>query len=278
MNMIFAGTGSAFTMLNNQTNVLIQRSNKFLLIDAGGDIRFSLQRLNMTYSDIDSIYITHLHNDHVGGLEWFAFCSYFSPNMTEKIELIGNNELLRELWIHSLRGGLKSIQGKKMALEDYFDVLMVRKNGKFIWEDIEFRIVQTVHVMDEYSIVPSFGLMFRDPDSNLLIYYTGDTQFNPNQIMDFYKEADVIIQDCETAPYRTGVHAHFDELKDLPLPIKQKMILQHYNDNAISDSEFWEQQIHANEFMRLAKRGDIMQLSAVIEGDNPILWIQEKKS
>ena len=72
---------------------------------------------------------------------------------------IGNNELNRELWNNSLKGGLKSIQGKRTTLNDYFDVQMIKKNGKFVWEDIEFHIVQSVHIMDEYAIVPTFGLM-----------------------------------------------------------------------------------------------------------------------
>ena len=42
MRIGFAGTGSAFTMKNYQTNTLIEQNGKYLLIDAGMDIRFSL--------------------------------------------------------------------------------------------------------------------------------------------------------------------------------------------------------------------------------------------
>lgn len=239
MKITFLGTGSAFTMKNNQTNLLVTQNGKNLLIDAGGDVRFSLAKINLSYKDIDSIYITHQHTDHCGGIEGIAFCSYFDKSLTEKIGLIGNSELIRELWDSSLKGGLKSIQGKKTTLSDYFDIQMVKKNGKFNWEDMEFHIVQSVHIMDEYSIVPSFGLMFKDPKSNKKIYYPGDTQFCPNQIRDFYKEADLIIHDCETAKFHSGVHAHFEDLITLPKEFKEKMMLVHYQDNVLTDSKEW---------------------------------------
>ena len=165
-------------------------------------------------------------------MEYLAFCTYFTPNC-EKITLIGNSDLIREAWNTSLKGGLKSIQGKKTVLDDYFDTQMIKKNGKFFWEDIEFHIVQSVHIMDEYSIVPSFGLMMIDPDTKKKIYYTGDTQFCPNQISSFYDQADLIIHDCETTPYKSGVHANYLDLVTLPEATKKKMMLQHYQDNII---------------------------------------------
>jgi ribonuclease BN (tRNA processing enzyme) len=103
-------------MNNRQTNTIIEQNGKNFLIDAGGDIRFSLAACGLSYKDIDSAYFTHLHADHVGGVEYLAFCSYFDPTMDEKISFIGNSELVREGWNNSLKGGLKSIQGKKLFI------------------------------------------------------------------------------------------------------------------------------------------------------------------
>ena len=246
MKIIFLGTGSAFTLNNNQTNFLIEQNGKYLLIDAGTDIRFSLVEKALSYKDIDATYISHLHADHAGGIEYLAFCSYFDPKK-EKITLYGNGELLRRGWNDSWRGGLESIQGKCMTLQDYFDISMVRPNGMFIWEGIEFHIVQAIHIMNKYALVPSYGLMAVHKGKK--IFLTTDTQFCPSALLDFYKEADLIIQDCETTPYSSGVHANFTDLATLSSEIKKKMLLVHYQDNVIEKGSEWKKKAEEAGFM-----------------------------
>lgn len=205
----------------------------------------------MTYKDIDAVYISHLHADHAGGIEYLGFCSFFDPNK-DKIQLIGQRDVIRDGWKHTWSGGMRSYQGKVLNLDDFFDVQMLPQNGKFYWEELEFQIVQSVHIMDGYAIVPSYGLMMTTrSNSGYLgkrVYFTTDTQFNPNQIMDFYKQADIIIQDCETYPFKSGVHAHFNELCTLPDEIKKKMILVHYADNILdSAGNIWSAQVEKAE-------------------------------
>ena len=274
MKFKFTGVGSAFTHNNYQTNCLIEKNGQYLLIDAGSDIRFALKDLELSYKDIESVYVTHLHGDHVGGLEYLAFCSYFDPSVEDKPCLIGNNRLIRELWSSTLKGGLKSIQGKKTSLDDFFDVQMVSRNGKFIWQDIVFQTVQSVHIMDEYSIVPSFGLMITDPETELVVYYTGDTQFNPNQIMDFYNQADIVFQDCETYPFKSGVHANYSELVTLPDEVKAKMILMHMNDNIFDGKDVsteWQNKAQDDGFWSFAMSGydyDLSKMAKIVGGED----------
>ena len=260
MKLIPIGTGSAFTMENFQTNLLVEQNGKRLLIDAGGDVRFALKDLGLAYQDIDALYLTHLHADHLGGVEYLAFTSYFDPSKGPKsIELFGHQRILEDAWNASLRGGLRSIQGKVINLPDYFNIHPLSDNGSFFWQKIQFDIVQSVHIMDGYSIVPSYGLMIHS--SNKKIYYTSDAQFNPNQIKDFYNQADLIIQDCETAPFQSGVHAHYDELKTLAPETKKKMILTHYQDNIITDGIAWSQErAKADGFKGFAEKGKEIKL------------------
>lgn len=227
--LTFAGAGAAFTIDNYQSNMVITSpSGKHLLVDCGSDIRHSLRvSMGLSATDIDAVYISHLHADHIGGLEWLAFSTFFNP-VAKKPSMFINRKLAQELWENSLRGGLGSIEGTITDLNTYFDVVECPKNGTFSWEGTEFRLVQVVHYMDGYNIVPSYGLQFEVDGKQYFI--TTDTQFNPNQIKKFYDDADIIFQDTETTPFKSGVHAHYTELVTLPDEIKQKMWLYHYAD------------------------------------------------
>jgi ribonuclease BN (tRNA processing enzyme) len=253
------GTGSAFCMNNWQTNFLIERptSGKCLLVDCGGDIRFSLKEAGplglpgrvegggVDWIDIDAVYISHAHADHVGGMEALGFIKYFCKLPRPK--LFAEYGLLFRLWDNTLRGGMEGLEGIDANIETYFDIRPVGRSSSFEWEDIKFDLVQSVHISARYRLVDSYGLMFTDPENGKRIYLTTDVQFSPETSMKaYYKEADLIVHDCETM-YKSGVHAHYDQLVTLPPEIKAKMLLTHYQDN-VSDprhpaeliSEYWQ--------------------------------------
>jgi ribonuclease BN (tRNA processing enzyme) len=240
----FIGVGGAFaTPEQYQSNLLITaESGKKLLIDCGSQAQHALLELGINNgnvgSEIDGVFVTHLHSDHVGSLEWLAFCTYFNPSC-KRPKMYGISSVITDLWNKSLRGGLESIQSKKVTLTDYFDVRYVSKNSFFEWEGIIFEPIQVVHVVSCHSIVNSYGLMIKEKNSNYKVFFTSDTQFAPHQMVDFYKESNLIFHDCETAKIKSGVHAHYESLKTLDKTEKEKMWLYHYspdhNYNEIED-------------------------------------------
>ncbi len=236
MKLIFLGSGSAFTVgaNNYQSNMLLEdENNKKFLIDCGSDIRHALYELGYTYRDISVAFISHLHADHVGGLEWLAFTTHFDKVCQKPVLYIPEN-IVQDLWNKVLSGGLSSLQKVTANLKTYFKIKPLKNNSMFIWSNTRFNIVQTVHVMSEYSIIPSYGLIFKT--NGMDVFITSDTQFAPHQIMDFYKSADIIFQDCETAIVKSGIHAHYSELCTLDNEIKNKMWLYHYNPGRLPDA------------------------------------------
>jgi len=230
-SLTFLGSGSAFYIgakpgENWQSNVLIQApSGRRLLIDCGTDIRFSLHEQGLAATDIDDVFISHVHADHVGGMEWLAFSTKFSA-AGRKPRLIANKAVLKDLWSRSLQGGLGSLEGEVATLQTYFDVDAIPANQGFTWEGVYFRLVQVVHNVDGDRICPTFGLLFNLGSTR--IFFTADTQFTPHQMGRFYQWADIIFQDCETASSRSGIHAHYEQLMTLPANVKNKMWLYHY--------------------------------------------------
>lgn len=237
MKLTFLGTGSAFTIGqdNFHSNMLLVSDNQEkLMIDCGSDARFSLFKQNMTHLDIKNVYISHLHADHAGGLEWLALTTKFDPRCQEKPNIYICEALVDDLWNKTLSGGLSTIQCEFAKLSTFFNVHSFPVNGSFTWSDIEFRIIQTVHVMNGFSLMYSFGLFFTV--DGLKVFISTDTQFAPKQMIDFYGIADVIFHDCETAPTMSGVHAHYNELLTLPENLRSRMWLYHYNPGKLPDA------------------------------------------
>jgi len=258
MKLQFVGAGSAFNYEDGQSNVLVHSdSGKLLLIDCGTMCWNFMRNLEQGVRDIDALYVTHLHADHVGGIEELAFCTYFNDTI-DRPKLFANSNVMPELWEQCLRGGLESIQGKVVTLTEYFDCHPVQNNDSFMWEGINFTPIQSVHIMAGYYIKYSYGLMIKEGydtphEKSKRVFFTSDTQFCPNQIKDFYSMADLIFQDCETAPYRSGVHAHYDDLKTLNAATKKKMCLYHYQPNPEQDAE-------ADGFLGFAQAGQIFEI------------------
>ena len=274
MKITFIGVGSAFTLPANnkeeldlnkcdwQSNLMVTaNSGKKMLIDCGSDIRFALAQQGIfpaQYPEhIDAIYISHLHGDHVGGVETVSFCNYFNPNK-KTIKLYCVKPVMDDIW-DTLKGALATIQGKVMTLTDYFEKNTVQKNNSFFWEGIRFTPIQTVHVRSGACIKFSFGLLIQELDNDTrtivsksasgvmksigdmaksskpLIFFTSDTQACPSDLKDFYKPAHTIFHDCETG-FQSGVHSHFLELEKYAPEIKEKMYLYHYQPHPKQDA------------------------------------------
>ena len=245
MKIKFIGSGSAFTMNNFQTNaILTGQSGKRMMIDCGTDARFAMKEAGLSYKDVDALYISHCHADHIGGVEWLAFGRFFDKSAGGPPELFAAKDVMHEAWEHSLKGGLESIEGQVMHLTSYFKCHSIEPNGSFEWDGLVFTPVQTVHIVDGFRFMPSYGLMILlgngspgTPKAAKMVFYTSDTQYAPSQLGKFYQMADVIFQDCETAPYFSKVHAHYNDLKGLVAEIKRKMHLKHYQDNPTQDAK-----------------------------------------
>jgi hypothetical protein len=99
---------------------------------------------------------------------------------------------------------------------------------------VAFRLVPTVHIHNGYRVIPSYGLFFEVDQTK--VFLTTDAQFCPEAIGGFLDQADIIFHDCETAPYPSGVHAHYQQLLTLPQDIRNKMWLYHYQKGPLPDA------------------------------------------
>ena len=206
-----------------------------MLIDCGTDCRHALRNFGIRNSNItqklDAVYISHLHADHIGGLEWLAFCTYFNPNMG-RLKLYAEEKLMEQLWENSLKGGLELIDTGQCHLDTYFDCHPLRTGEPFLYKNQRLTIYPMIHVRGDICNSYSYGLLIEGiRDGGSSFFLTTDTCFQPSIITGIGERVNLIFHDCETGKVRSGVHTHYDELLTLPARIRAKIWLYHYHEN-----------------------------------------------
>ena len=273
MKITILGCGNAFSLNNGNNCILLEdetydtvlhKKKRKLLIDAGWALPFMLQwnsiGKNVSVKDITDVYISHQHSDHIGGLEYLAFSRYDFINKPQKAlstfpTLIANETLMNQCWETSLKGGMSSIEGVDCNLGTFFNLKPIQPNEHFQWCDWDCRLVQQIHIMTGSVITNTFGLIMKKNDKT--VYFVTDSQFcSPHQLEVFYKEADIIFQDCELIGVDTvkkemnfcsHVHANYGQLAGyknsnstiLPASVKKKMWLTHYQDFVNENADFY---------------------------------------
>ena len=191
MKIKFLGSGSAFTLAeeNYQSNILITKEDKHLLYDCGTTIPEALNEAGLKPQDLDSIYVSHLHADHAGGIEYIGFKTYFevfnfgkTEFGTMKPKLYGHKSILYNGWDGTWKGGLQSIQGMTNSLESYFDTTYMESNDEFGFYGIKIQPIQGLHSISDSKIEKAYGIMIQNKDGEELgqkVYISGDN--NPFQ-------------------------------------------------------------------------------------------------
>jgi ribonuclease BN (tRNA processing enzyme) len=261
MKITIVGCGNAFSDKNFNQSFLLEEGNQKLLIDCGTRVPMALRYLGIDINSITDVYCSHQHSDHSGGLEELAFLRYdwagspttyddsrrskdYAPN------LICNELLMKDLWEHTLKGGLESMQGFDSSLETFFRPIPIKANQILYWEGWMISLVQQIHIMTGSVFKNTFGLFIEHSSnpSKQKVFFTTDAQyFQPEQVKVFYDKADLIFQDCECIGcdtinkkmlFKSGVHANYGQLAGwenvnamrLDEKTKKKLWLSHYQD------------------------------------------------
>jgi ribonuclease BN (tRNA processing enzyme) len=221
------GVGDAFTARYHNACLLFEAGGTRLLIDAPPALARALRDLSLArpgepavgLDDIDHVLITHLHGDHVGGLEQLLFWRRFVTQ--RKASLHAVPEVLAGLWDTRLRGGMETLLDAPggtrttLGLDDYAEVRPLGPGENRIG-DLVVEHRPTIHHIPTSAI--------RVSDGARVVGYSADTAFDPSLVA-WLRESDLFFHETNL-----GVHTPLASLVALPAETRARMRLIHYPD------------------------------------------------
>ncbi|MEM0977344.1 MAG: MBL fold metallo-hydrolase [Pseudomonadota bacterium] len=177
---------------NMPTSLLLRMSGKTILIDAGLGAASAICRAGVALTDIDAIYITHMHSDHYLELGPF-FHTAWTAGLNRPIPVIGPSGL-PAYWDHFLKSmafdiALRIADEGRPALADLFEFTSISE-GMLVAPD---GIGVTALLNDHPPIKESFALRFEGEDKSFV--FSGDTA-RIAQMPLFAKDADLLVHEA----------------------------------------------------------------------------------
>ena len=227
MRFIPLGIGDAFSARFYSSSLLVEFNGQWLLVDCPHPIRKILREastsahVQVDIGDICGVALTHLHSDHVSGLEGYAYFTHYALN--QKTQLFAHADVVEKLWSGHLSAAMEysdSNDGKPPAqrnFDDFFRWHELCEDQKSNAKSFAIECRKTVHS------IPTTAFKIHAGDQCL--GYSADTAYD-DSLIEWLAEADVIIHECGHG----GLHSDYDKLAKLPTKLRKKMYLIHCSD------------------------------------------------
>ncbi len=165
----------------------LETNNGTLLLDMSADAARRMAQENLDWSNLDAIWISHFHLDHVGGLAPFLFSLKWAPQTQSR------NKPLRIFGPEGLRAIIDAVNDSNnyRLFEQPFDleIVEVAPAAEFeILPHIAATTLSTPHTKE------SLALRLTVDESKLFVY-TSDTGFSED-LAPFAKEAALLLMEC----------------------------------------------------------------------------------
>lgn len=209
MELQFLGCGSAFNPLLGNTSSYIEIGRHLYLIDAGESVFYKLFKEEILKRNEEiTIFITHMHGDHIGSLASIISYCYFV--LRKKVSVVYPKD---DLW------KLLNLMGIASSIYDRLECYAFKN------DEIKMRAISVKHADD----ISYYGYIMEWEGKK--IYYSGDSYEIPQ---DIYKDfmagnIDRIYQD--TTEFKTSHLSHLplEELeKCIPVNLRNKVFCIHF--------------------------------------------------
>ena len=230
------GVGDAFTARHYTTCLALGAGDQWLLIDCPHPVRKMLREASQAAGlplDLDAITgvaLSHLHADHVSGLEDLVF--YLRFKLGRRTPLLAHPDVTAKLWSGTLGGSMSETRevpdGPLVAqrFDDYFDLTPLSTDHPAAFGPFQVECRITRH------LIPTTA--FRITVHGRVLGFSADTSFD-SDLIDWLSPADLIVHEVTHQP-GSPVHTPYARLAALPETLRARLRLIHYPDEFDPDA------------------------------------------
>jgi ribonuclease BN (tRNA processing enzyme) len=227
MHLQFVGCGDAFGSGGrfNTCFHLVGRSIN-VLIDCGATSLVALNKLAINRNEVDAIFVTHFHEDHVGGVPFFLLEANYVLKRDRALRIAGPPSL-KARYSNIMEAGFPGTKDIDLQFPLQLQELEVGKRT-----DLDGLRVTPFHVVHDDRAGPCLG--FRFEVEGKVIAFSGDTEWT-DKVIDIGHEADLFICEAYTRDKPVATHMALSSLESHLDQIRPKrLILTHMGNDMLA--------------------------------------------
>ncbi len=192
------GTGTPLPIMERfGASILVQAGSEVLLFDAGRGCLQRLRQLNVSYDNINGLFLTHLHSDHIVGLPDLWLTGWLTSERRIPLNVFGPTgtaEMIKYLR-KAFAFDIKIRVGDDKSFEEGSKLLVTKIQQGVIYEKNGVKVIAIK--VDHHPDIPAFG--YRIEYNGHSVVLSGDTRYSANLIR-FSTGTDLLIHEVAVAP------------------------------------------------------------------------------
>ncbi|GAB1158211.1 MBL fold metallo-hydrolase [Paenibacillus illinoisensis] len=218
MKITFLGTGDMFSVEQYHNSMLAEFGGTHLIIDFPESNAKALKEVGFPMTDIHNVFITHLHEDHINGVQMLGYYSQIVGD--RKPRLFIHEQLVEPLW-SILSPGMRYTTDGERTMSDYYDIVPLPDGGTFELGGVTFETFRTQHVP---------GMVSNGIAAKPYFYYSADSTLDQERVEQAAADVQLIFHECHMHDLVIKSHTSLKDLEQLPAEVRQKTVLMHYHD------------------------------------------------
>ena len=221
MKLVVLGSGTSLPHPDRTAaGYWLETESHRALLDISADVPHRLAQEQLDWVNLDAIWLSHFHLDHIGGLAPLLFGTRAAPQMQQRrkpLRIIGPAGFVK------IVETIDQANGYRLFKQPFpLETIEVTAGEKFEFlPDLEATVFATPHTKE------SLGIRLKDKSGSVLIY-TSDTGYSET-LAESLKGATVLLMECSFFQNKP-VTTHLELSEALALARKshpQKLVLTH---------------------------------------------------